>query len=111
MHKKLASPFDTEGLACLQALLLGIQLGFSLTIFEGDAKSVIQKCESNNPDRSKICAIIYNIEQLKRVFHSISFRHVYRTADYLDHFLASEILKLSQKLIFQVGFHIPSLML
>ncbi|MBA0693001.1 hypothetical protein Goari_010518 [Gossypium aridum] len=23
MHKKLASPFDTEGLACLQALLLG----------------------------------------------------------------------------------------
>ncbi|MBA0567156.1 hypothetical protein Golob_011912 [Gossypium lobatum] len=33
MHKKLASPFDTKGLACLQALLLGIQLGFLLTIF------------------------------------------------------------------------------
>ncbi|MBA0803190.1 hypothetical protein Gohar_013431, partial [Gossypium harknessii] len=89
IHKRVASPFTAEGLACLQALLLDIQLCFSSVTFEGDAKPVIKKCESNNSDRLEFFTIIYKIQQLKRVFHSISFRHVYRSASYLAHFLAS----------------------
>ncbi|KAK5836226.1 hypothetical protein PVK06_011996 [Gossypium arboreum] len=71
--------------------------GFFVDDFEGDVKSVIQKYESNNPDRLEICAIIYNIYKLKRFSIAISFRHVYKSANYLDHFLASGNLKLGQE--------------
>ncbi|MFQ6634165.1 hypothetical protein Gotur_011868 [Gossypium turneri] len=40
---EVASPFTAESHACLQVLLLGIQLRFRAMVVEGDARTIIKK--------------------------------------------------------------------
>ncbi|MBA0701602.1 hypothetical protein Goari_022392, partial [Gossypium aridum] len=44
---EVASPFTAEGHACLQVLLLGIQLRFRAMVVEGDARTIIKKISAN----------------------------------------------------------------
>lgn len=93
LHKEIASPFIAEGYAYFQALLLGNHLGLSLVTIEGDAKTIIKKSQSDIRDKSVIGAIIWDIQQLKRSFHSIQLKDIPRSANILAHSLAADCLK------------------
>ncbi|MBA0770364.1 hypothetical protein Gotri_019014 [Gossypium trilobum] len=93
LHKETTSPFAVEVYACFQALLLGNHLGLSSVTIEGDAKTIIKRSQSNIRDKSVIGAIIWDIQQLKRSFHSIQLKHIPRSANILAHSLATDCLK------------------
>lgn len=61
LHQAVPSPFATEAHACLQAIQLGTFMGFTSIIIEGDAKTIIKKCNSTNPDKSAMGALIRDI--------------------------------------------------
>ncbi|MBA0730132.1 hypothetical protein Golax_020454 [Gossypium laxum] len=62
LYKAIASQFATEGHACLQAMLLGIHLGLSSIIIEGDVRKIIKKCQLDIQDKLEIRAIIRDIQ-------------------------------------------------
>lgn len=88
LHREVGSLFFTEALASLQAIRLGVRMGFSSVIVEGDSRSVIQKCNFEGFDRSKIWAIIYDIKKSKRLFQNISFRYITTSGNGLAHTIA-----------------------
>lgn len=93
LQADVGSAFSTEGYACLQAILLGIQEGFSLVHVEGDSRTIVRKCESSLPDKSEVRGIISNIQDLKNQFHKITFSHIDRSGNGMAHELASYSLQ------------------
>lgn len=93
LQRNVGSPFTPEGYTCLQAVLLGLQDGYLSVHIEGDSKSVVCKCESKHQGRYEISAIIYSIQNLKKIFHNIIFTHVARSGNSLAHYLATNCLK------------------
>ncbi|MBA0823476.1 hypothetical protein Goarm_020206, partial [Gossypium armourianum] len=65
LHDNIASPFAAEAYARFQATNLGIHLGCHTLDIIGDSKIAITKCQNANRDRSKIGAIISDIQSLK----------------------------------------------
>ncbi|MFQ6630197.1 hypothetical protein Gotur_007971, partial [Gossypium turneri] len=72
---------------------LGIHMGAKCVIIEGDSLTTIKKANSDSEDKSEIGAITKNIQQYKKNFQQIIFRHISRSANSLAHHLAKEILK------------------
>lgn len=93
IHANVSSAFAAEANACLQALHLALTGGWSDITVEGDALSVIKKCQSSHADRSHIGAIIQDIQQLKVRFDKVNFQFIPRSANTLAHILATTTLK------------------
>lgn len=55
---RIASPFAVKALACLHALKLCLDLGLNRIEVEGDALSVIKKCQSKLEDILEIGSYI-----------------------------------------------------
>ncbi|KAA3462272.1 RNA-directed DNA polymerase [Gossypium australe] len=58
LHSTISSPFMAEAHAGLQAVKLGISMGFQSVNIIGDSNTVIKKCNSAATDKSVIEAII-----------------------------------------------------
>ncbi|MBA0650201.1 hypothetical protein Goklo_017650 [Gossypium klotzschianum] len=83
-----------EAVACAQAVEMGLEMDLSTVEVEGDALSVIKKSENNGVDKSKICAYIKDIQQLKKGFQICWFKHTPRMEDMVAHTLATEGLNI-----------------
>lgn len=46
LNTEVGSTFDAEALACLDGVLIGVSLGLTEVIVEGDSRSIISKCKS-----------------------------------------------------------------
>ncbi|XP_040948611.1 uncharacterized protein [Gossypium hirsutum] len=93
LHEDIASPFTAEAVAGLQAARLGIQLGFHTLDIIGDSRTVITKCQNTSRDKSKIGAIISDIQSLKDQYRRIRFYFIPRSENKEAHSLARETLK------------------
>ncbi|KAK5776504.1 hypothetical protein PVK06_044463 [Gossypium arboreum] len=82
-----------EAHARLQAVKLGISMGFHLVDILGDSKTVIKKCNSIATDKSVIGAIIRDIQRKKHFFQEINFQFVQRSGNSYAHELAVEALR------------------
>ncbi|XP_012480708.1 uncharacterized protein LOC105795555 [Gossypium raimondii] len=93
LHTAMLSPFMSEAHAGLQAVKLGISMGFNSIEIVGDSRMVIQKCKSTASDKSVIGAIIRDIQSKKDHFQEINFQFVQRSGNGCAHELAKEALK------------------
>lgn len=93
VHHNVGSPFTVERLACLQAVNMGLQEGFSCVIIEGDSRSIIQKCRIETPRKSEIRGLTSSIHGAIKHFQIVMFQHVGRSANVLSHNLATRSLK------------------
>ncbi|MBA0758537.1 hypothetical protein Gotri_021520 [Gossypium trilobum] len=76
LHENVGSAFAAAALACLCAIQTGIEMGLSETIIEGDALSIVKKCQNHVMDKSEIAAHIRNIHLIAEHFRWIHFRHI-----------------------------------
>ncbi|MBA0712681.1 hypothetical protein Golax_011763 [Gossypium laxum] len=83
-----------EVVACAQAVEMGLEMDLSTVEVEGDALSVFKKIQNNGVDKSKICAYIKDIQQLKKGFQICWFKHTLRMEDMVAHALATEGLNI-----------------
>ncbi|MBA0721609.1 hypothetical protein Golax_009132, partial [Gossypium laxum] len=90
MNMHIPSPFVAVALACLQAITLGLDLGFHYVIIEGDSLTVIQKVLSPLHDNSTISAYIQNIKEKASFFRRCSFTLLLRVGNTISHLLARE---------------------
>ncbi|MBA0554225.1 hypothetical protein Golob_013342, partial [Gossypium lobatum] len=58
LEKEITSLFAAEACACTRAVKLGIQMGVRRIEIDGDALTIIKKCQSNSVDKSEIRAYI-----------------------------------------------------
>nr|KJB48190.1 hypothetical protein B456_008G056200 [Gossypium raimondii] len=96
LHSDVASPFTAEAYAGLQAIRLGISMGFSILEIVGDSRTVIKKCQTTYFDRSVIGALIRDIHSKKVHFQEIGFHFVPKTENTYTHILAKEALKMGE---------------
>ncbi|KAG8473015.1 hypothetical protein CXB51_034919 [Gossypium anomalum] len=89
LHENVGSTFAAEALACLCAIQTGIEMGLE-TIIEGDALSIVKKCQNNVMDKSEITAYIRNIDLIAEHFLWIHFRHIKKEANHFAHTIATE---------------------
>ncbi|MBA0848617.1 hypothetical protein Goshw_004702 [Gossypium schwendimanii] len=68
-------------------------MGLSETIIEGDALSIVKKCQNHVMDKSEIAAYIRNIHLTAEHFRWIHFRHIKKEANRLAHTIATESLR------------------
>ncbi|KAH1096514.1 hypothetical protein J1N35_013435 [Gossypium stocksii] len=61
LHSNVSSPFAAEAHAGLQAINMGLLLGLRSVVIKEDSRSVIQKCQTQEQDKSIIGAIISDI--------------------------------------------------
>ncbi|KAK9019080.1 hypothetical protein V6N11_034119 [Hibiscus sabdariffa] len=54
MHLSVRDTFMAEALSCLQAITFAWELGFTRVVVEGDSRTVIMKCQSEDNDVSLI---------------------------------------------------------
>ncbi|MBA0844633.1 hypothetical protein Goarm_022608, partial [Gossypium armourianum] len=71
LHSDVASPSAAEAHAGLQAMQLGISMGFSILEIVGDSITIIKKCQTTDFDRSVIGALIRDIHNKKIHFQEI----------------------------------------
>ncbi|KAA3462404.1 reverse transcriptase [Gossypium australe] len=81
LHTMVDTAFDAEAIACYEAVLTGIEMGFTDIIVEGDSKTIINKCMTQSVDKSQVSAYIRNIHREKGKFQAITFHFVPRSAD------------------------------
>ncbi|MBA0630100.1 hypothetical protein Godav_002229 [Gossypium davidsonii] len=93
MHSAISSLFVAKALAGLQAIQLGISMGFNSLAIVGDSRTVIKKCQSTDPDKSVIGALIRDIQSKKVHFKEIDFQFIHRLENECAHTLAHEALK------------------
>ncbi|KAH1032482.1 hypothetical protein J1N35_044656 [Gossypium stocksii] len=93
MHSVISSPFAAEALAVLQAIGLGISIGFNSLAIVGDSRTVVKKCQSTELDKSIIGELIRDIQSTKVHFQEIDFQFVHRLENECAHTLAHEALK------------------
>ncbi|KAH1097779.1 hypothetical protein J1N35_014700 [Gossypium stocksii] len=88
---------QTEAYAGLQAIKLGLLLDLHLVVIKGDSRSVIQKCQTKEQDKSVIGAIIRDIQSRKARFHEIDFQFIHRIDNNHAHKAAIEALRREKK--------------
>ncbi|KAG8486679.1 hypothetical protein CXB51_019975 [Gossypium anomalum] len=93
LYSDVASPFAVEAYAGLQAMRLGISMGFSILEIVGDSRTVIKKCQTTDFDRSVIGAPIRDIHSKKVHFQEIEFHFIPKTENTYAYILAKETLK------------------
>ncbi|KAH1091917.1 hypothetical protein J1N35_019174 [Gossypium stocksii] len=103
LHDRVAFPFAAEGLACLLAIRLSIQLGLQYVVIEGDVKSIINKNKMRVKDRSEVWAIIDNIHQTKTSFQQLKFAYVPRSANIFAHNLVTKCLRTGKESYLDLG--------
>ncbi|MBA0688469.1 hypothetical protein Goari_006256, partial [Gossypium aridum] len=69
---------------------------------EGNSLTIIKKAKSISKEKSKIDAIVTNIQQYKERFQHINFRHISRLGNSLAHHLAKASLEKGED-IYLVG--------
>ncbi|MBA0868169.1 hypothetical protein Goshw_009860 [Gossypium schwendimanii] len=52
LHMTVGTTFDVEALTCFEVVLIGIDLGLTDVIVEGDSRSIINKCNKRLVDKS-----------------------------------------------------------
>ncbi|KAJ9176771.1 hypothetical protein P3X46_012050 [Hevea brasiliensis] len=85
-------PLVLEGLACREAMLLGISRNFHSMMVEGDSLMIIEAV-SNNMAPLSIQSIIQDVCQLANRFNLVSFSHVKRSGNQFAHDLAAHTLR------------------
>lgn len=73
--------FVAEAHACLHAVRMGLAMKVGKIEVEGDALTIIKKCQSTTIDKSIIVVYIQDIQHSKNGFQSIQFKHVSRLAN------------------------------
>ncbi|MBA0819392.1 hypothetical protein Gohar_003672, partial [Gossypium harknessii] len=91
LHSDVASPFAAEAHSGLQAMRLGISMGFNILEIVGDSRTIIKKCQTTDFDRSVIGALIGDIHSKKVYFQEIGFHFIPKIEN--AHILAKEALK------------------
>ncbi|KAG8503201.1 hypothetical protein CXB51_001202 [Gossypium anomalum] len=97
LHSNIASPFAAKAYAGLEAIKLGIKMGFQEIQILGDSLTVIKKCQSTATDYSVIGAIIRDIQSKKSSFQKIEFKHILKTKNMRAHNIAKEALQRSER--------------
>ncbi|KAG8480642.1 hypothetical protein CXB51_025232 [Gossypium anomalum] len=92
LHDNVPSPFAVEAYAGLEAIKLGISMGFREIQIKGDSRTVIKKCQSTETDKSAIGAIIRDIQNKSVYFQTIKFQHIPRMKNSRAHKIAKEAL-------------------
>ncbi|KAK5770438.1 hypothetical protein PVK06_046588 [Gossypium arboreum] len=64
MHAHILYVFVAEAMVCLQAILLGLDLGLLVVEIEGDARSVIQKLQAQEEERFELEIYIKDSKKL-----------------------------------------------
>ncbi|MBA0573214.1 hypothetical protein Golob_000499, partial [Gossypium lobatum] len=68
LYKDVAYSSVAEALACSQAVQLGVNMGLATVVIEGDALTIIKKCQLKELYKSVIGAYIRDIQQNKWSF-------------------------------------------
>ncbi|MBA0730356.1 hypothetical protein Golax_020559 [Gossypium laxum] len=92
-HPNVGSPFAAEAIACLWTVKTSTKIGWSKVIIEGNALTIIKKCQSDQIDRSEIGVHIRDIHQISQQFGWIRFKHTNNVANQLAHVVANMSLK------------------
>ncbi|KAH1130407.1 hypothetical protein J1N35_001785 [Gossypium stocksii] len=58
LHIAVGMAFDAEAIACSEAVLTGLEIGYTKVVIEGDSKSIINKCMAQSVDKSQVSAHI-----------------------------------------------------
>ncbi|MBA0752946.1 hypothetical protein Gogos_021630 [Gossypium gossypioides] len=73
LSTEVPSPFAAEARACFQAVRMGLTMGVKKMEIEGDALTIIKKCQSTTINKLEIGVYIKDIQQCKSDFQSIQF--------------------------------------
>ncbi|KAK5792990.1 hypothetical protein PVK06_034124 [Gossypium arboreum] len=57
----VGTTFDAETIACYDAVLIGLEMGYTKVVIEGDSKAIITKCMAQSVDKSQVSVHIQNI--------------------------------------------------
>ncbi|KAA3454784.1 reverse transcriptase [Gossypium australe] len=98
IHTEIASSFIAEAHAGLQAVKLGISLGFQTISILGDSKTTINKCNSTGRDKSVMGAVIKDIQNHKRSFRESLFRFISRQNNSEAHTIATKALRTGEEI-------------
>lgn len=91
--------FVAEDLEYLEVVKLGLNLGFSKVIIEGDSLLVIKKkCSFHYQDKSEISAYIHSIKRDSYHFQILQFKHTKRLGNKVAHAIATECLKMGEEI-------------
>ncbi|KAG8499905.1 hypothetical protein CXB51_006559 [Gossypium anomalum] len=93
LHENISSSFVAEAHAGLEAIKLVISMGLSSVVIQGDSKTVIKKCQSQEIDKSVLGAIIRDIQSKRSSLPEVTFQFIHRTVNVQAHNLAKEALK------------------
>ncbi|MBA0786498.1 hypothetical protein Gotri_026120, partial [Gossypium trilobum] len=96
LNKFIFDPFTAEAIACLQALNLSREMGFSHVQMEGDSQTMIVKINQVLPNYSDMGTYIKEIKIKASLFQHISFHHVDRRANMVAHMIAKERILLPE---------------
>ncbi|KAH1120809.1 hypothetical protein J1N35_003969 [Gossypium stocksii] len=94
--------FDAEAIACHEAVLTGLEIGYSKVVIEGDSKTIINKWATHVEDRSEVSAHIRNIHREISKFQTISFHYAPRSVNQLAHLIATTSLK-KMEVVYLIG--------
>lgn len=92
IHEDIPTPFVAEALAGLDAMKLVIEMELTKVMIEGDSKTVIQKCQRTEMDKSVLGAIIYDIQSRRFRVEEVIFKFIHRTKNIQAHNLAKAAL-------------------
>ncbi|MBA0704464.1 hypothetical protein Golax_016718 [Gossypium laxum] len=93
VYKHIPSAFVALPTTCLHAVHLGLALGFSYVIVEGDSLTVLHKVQSSRPDPPILGAYIQDIKCWAGYFRKCDFQHILRVGNTVADLLAKEGLK------------------
>nr|KJB09937.1 hypothetical protein B456_001G176100 [Gossypium raimondii] len=93
VYKHIHSTFVALPTTCLHAVRLGLALGFSYVIVEGDSLTVLRKVQSSRLDPPILGAYIRDIKCWAGCFRKCDFQHVLRVGNTVADLLAKEGLK------------------
>ncbi|KAK5817793.1 hypothetical protein PVK06_022721 [Gossypium arboreum] len=96
LHENIPLGFEAEAIACLQAVILGRDLGLKFVDIEKDSLTVIKKAKSTKRAKSVIGSYIQDIKELSKFFYKINFQHIGRSTNEKVHNLASKGLKIGE---------------
>ncbi|KAK8499623.1 hypothetical protein V6N12_000140 [Hibiscus sabdariffa] len=80
--------FDVQSLACLQAVIFAIELGFRNVVFEDDSLAVIKRVSASSSDYYVISPIVNDIREVVKGLESADFNFVHREGNNAAHALA-----------------------
>ncbi|MFQ6628908.1 hypothetical protein Gotur_007861 [Gossypium turneri] len=98
LNIEITLPFVAKVRACSQAVWLGLAMGVDKLEVEGDALTIIKKCQSIAIGKLEISAYIRDIHHNWRGFQSIHFKYVQRSANIIAQKLASKSLRRNEEI-------------